>query len=77
MELENLNAVISIVELIKTNNRIIYNKDYDFYINVDMIKGFTPEGVRIPDDRKDVIVRIFEKENELLKDELIKLGVRP
>ncbi|MEZ7740466.1 hypothetical protein O3794_02695 [Gemella sanguinis] len=76
MKLENLTAVQTILNEINNNKLIIENINYDFYIHVDLItREFKEGGVYVPDTMKNSIVRMFEKRNEYLVDELQTLGV--
>lgn len=77
MKLEDLSMVESIVNEIKCNNIIIGNSNCDYYIEVDIVKGYKSGGYKVPDERKGDVVKIFEKRNEFLKSELIRLGVKP
>lgn len=77
MKLEDLSTVQTILNEINNNKLVIENINYDFYIYIDLVTTeFKPGGIQVHDTMKNNIVRMFEKRNEYLVDELKALGVK-
>lgn len=76
MKLDDLSTVQTILNEISNNKFIIENINHDFYIYVDKdLSRFEPERVFVLDSIKSGIVKMLEKRNRYLIDELKELGV--